>query len=60
MTGAEGSVRAFSQVLLHAAVVEWGPKSKRQRVVSEPATDLVDTWLALGGDPAALQLALDD
>ncbi len=60
MTGADGAVRAFSQVLLHAAFVEWGPTAKRQRVVSEPATDLVDTWLALGGDPAALQQALDD
>lgn len=60
MTGADGAVRAFSQVQLHAAFVEWGPRAKRQRVVSEPASDLVDTWLALGGDPAALQQALDD
>jgi 23S rRNA-/tRNA-specific pseudouridylate synthase len=60
MTAADGSVRPFSQVLLHAAFVEWGPKARRQRVVSEPVPDLVETWLALGGDPAALQRALSD
>ena len=43
----------------HAACVEWGPKGRRQRVVSEPSTDLLDTWLALGGTPNALQRALD-
>jgi 23S rRNA-/tRNA-specific pseudouridylate synthase len=60
MTAADGSVRPFSQVLLHAACVEWGPTAKRQRVVSEPVPDLVETWLALEGDPAALQRALTD
>jgi 23S rRNA-/tRNA-specific pseudouridylate synthase len=60
MTAADGSVRPFSQVLLHAAFVEWGPRAKRQRVVCEPVPELVDTWLALEGDPAALQCALTD
>jgi 23S rRNA-/tRNA-specific pseudouridylate synthase len=60
MTALDGRVRAFAQVLLHAASVEWGPKGKRRRVVSEPSTALIDTWLALEGDPAALQRALDD
>jgi 23S rRNA-/tRNA-specific pseudouridylate synthase len=59
MTAADGSVRSFSQVLLHAACVEWGPKGRGQRVVSEPSTDLLDTWLALGGSPNALQRALE-
>lgn len=60
MTAADGSVRPFSQVLLHAAFVEWGPEAKRQRVVCEPVPELVETWLALEGDPAALQRALTD
>jgi 23S rRNA-/tRNA-specific pseudouridylate synthase len=58
MTLADGSVRALPQILLHAASVEWGPKTARQLVVSEPCTDLVDTWLALGGDSTAIQRAL--
>jgi tRNA pseudouridine32 synthase / 23S rRNA pseudouridine746 synthase len=60
MTAADGRVRAFAQVLLHAASVEWGPKGKRRRVVSEPPAAMVDTWLALEGDPSALQRALED
>jgi 23S rRNA-/tRNA-specific pseudouridylate synthase len=60
MTAADGSVRPFAQVLLHSAFVEWGPKAQRQRVVSEPVPALVETWLALEGDPAALQRALSD
>jgi 23S rRNA-/tRNA-specific pseudouridylate synthase len=60
MTAADGSVRPFSQVLLHAALVEWGPLAKRQRIVCEPVPELVETWLALQGDPAALQRALTD
>lgn len=59
MTGADGSVQAFSQILLHAAWVEWGAKDQRQRVTSEPAAALVDAWLVLGGELAALQRALD-
>lgn len=60
MTAEDGRVQAFSQVLLHAACVEWGPKAKRRRVLSEPAAPLVEAWLALGGDPTALQRAVDD
>lgn len=60
MTAADGRVLPFSQVLLHSALVEWGPKAKRQRIVCEPVPELVETWLALGGDPAALQRALTD
>jgi 23S rRNA-/tRNA-specific pseudouridylate synthase len=59
MTAADGSVRSFSQVLLHAAWVEWGPEAERERVVSEACADLLDTWLALGGDPSALQRAIE-
>lgn len=59
LTASDGAVRALSQVLLHAVWVEWGPKSQRERVVSEACTDLLDTWLALEGDPSALQRALD-
>ena len=59
VTLADGSVQSLPQILLHAASVEWGPKAERQLVVSEPGTDFVDTWLALGGDPTALQRALD-
>lgn len=59
MTSADGSVRSLSQILLHSASVEWGPKSKRELVTSEPCTDMVETWLALAGDPTALQRALD-
>lgn len=59
MTAADGSVHAFSQILLHAAWVEWGSLSGRQCVASEPAAALGEAWLALGGEAAALQRALD-
>jgi 23S rRNA-/tRNA-specific pseudouridylate synthase len=59
MTARDGSVHAFSQILLHAAWVEWGAEAQRRRVTSEPVAALVDTWLALGGDIGALQRALD-
>lgn len=59
MTASDGSVRAFSQVLLHAACIEWGPAAQRRRVISEPSSALLDTWQALGGSPNALQRALD-
>jgi 23S rRNA pseudouridine1911/1915/1917 synthase len=59
MTTADGSVQSFSQILLHAAWVEWGAPGDRQRVMSEPVQALVDAWLALGGDIAAIQRALD-
>jgi len=59
MTGPDGSVHAFSQILLHAAWVEWGAVGQRQRITSEPVSALVDAWLALGGDLAAIQRALD-
>jgi len=59
MTGADGSVTAFAQVLLHAAWVEWGEAGARQRVTAEPSLDFVDTWHQLGGDPGAIQRALD-
>ena len=59
MTTTDGSVQAFSQILLHAAWVEWGQDAERKRVTSEPVAALVDAWLALGGDLAAIQRALD-
>ena len=59
MTTADGSVLSFAQILLHAAWVEWGVSGDRQRVASEPVQALVDAWLALGGDIAAIQRALD-
>ena len=59
MTAADGSVQAFSQILLHAAWVEWGPEKQRRRITSEPVAALVDTWLALAGELSALQRALD-
>jgi len=59
MTTADGSVHAFAQILLHAAWVEWGYESRRQRVTAEPVAALVEAWVALGGDLAAIQRALD-
>jgi len=59
MTAADGSVRAFSQLLLHAAWVEWGQEGERRRVTSEPVAALVEAWHALGGDASAIQRALD-
>jgi 23S rRNA-/tRNA-specific pseudouridylate synthase len=59
MTGADGSVHAFSQILLHAAWVEWGAAGQERRVTSEPVAALVEAWAALGGDLTALQRALD-
>jgi 23S rRNA pseudouridine1911/1915/1917 synthase len=59
MTTTDGSVLSFAQILLHAAWVEWGASGDRQRVLSEPVQALVDTWVALGGDIAAIQSALD-
>jgi len=59
MTAADGSVQALSQILLHAAWVEWGPEKQRRHVTSQPAAALVDTWLALAGEVSALQRALD-
>lgn len=59
MTTADGAVRAFSQILLHAAWVEWGDGEHRLRAASEPVTELCDSWLALGGDLADIQRALD-
>lgn len=59
MTGTDGSVRSFSQVMLHAAWVEWGANAARQRVASEACADLLETWLLLGGESTALQRALE-
>jgi 23S rRNA pseudouridine1911/1915/1917 synthase len=59
MTGSDGSVQAFSQILLHAAWVEWGSVHEKQRVTSEPVAALVDAWACLGGEFAAIQRALD-
>jgi 23S rRNA-/tRNA-specific pseudouridylate synthase len=58
-TASDGSVHAFSQILLHAAWVEWQSETQLRRVTSEPAPALLDAWTALGGDLGALQLALD-
>ncbi len=58
-TTGDGSVYALPQVMLHAAWVEWGLRGQVQRVTAEPSEAFVDTWLALGGDPMALQRALD-
>ena len=59
MTSTDGSVHAFSQILLHAAWVEWGDAGDRTRITSEPVPALVDAWVALGGEVAAIQRALD-
>jgi tRNA pseudouridine32 synthase / 23S rRNA pseudouridine746 synthase len=59
VTARDGSVQTFSQILLHAAWVEWGADRQRRRVTSEPVAALVDVWLALDGDIAAIQRALD-
>lgn len=59
MTAPNGAVLAFEQILLHAAWVEWGVDSARLRAASEPAPELCETWLALGGDLADIQRALD-
>ncbi len=59
ITWPDGSVQSFGQILLHAAWVEWGPAEQRRRVTSEPVAALVDTWLALGGEGADIQRALD-
>jgi 23S rRNA pseudouridine1911/1915/1917 synthase len=59
MTAADGSVVAFSQILLHAAWVEWGAAEQVRRVTSEPVPALLEAWTALGGDLAAMQRALD-
>jgi 23S rRNA-/tRNA-specific pseudouridylate synthase len=59
MTLANGSVQAFSQILLHAAWVEWGAADRVHRVTSEPVAPFVEAWAALGGDLAAIQRALD-
>jgi 23S rRNA-/tRNA-specific pseudouridylate synthase len=59
MTAADGSVRAFSQILLHSAWVEWGAAGQETRITSEPAEPLIEAWLALGGDLGALQRSLD-
>lgn len=59
MTSADGSVRSFSQLMLHAAWVEWGTEGKRQRITSEPVAALVEAWVGLGGDLTAIQRALD-
>jgi 23S rRNA-/tRNA-specific pseudouridylate synthase len=59
MTGADGSVLSFSQILLHAAWVEWGTENARKRAASEPVAALVSAWLALGGELSDIQRALD-
>jgi 23S rRNA-/tRNA-specific pseudouridylate synthase len=59
MTAQDGSVHAFSQILLHAAWVEWGSANQRRRITAEPVAALVDVWLALGGELSAIQRALD-
>jgi 23S rRNA-/tRNA-specific pseudouridylate synthase len=59
LTLPNGSVQSLSRVMLHAVWVEWGSKAERRRVASEPAAELVETWLALGGEASALQRALD-
>lgn len=59
VTAADGSVRALSQILLHAAWVEWGAAGDVRRVTSEPVPALVEAWTSLGGDLAAIQCALD-
>jgi 23S rRNA-/tRNA-specific pseudouridylate synthase len=59
LTLGDGSVQSLPRIFLHSASVEWGPKSERRLYASEPDTELLDTWLALGGDSTALQHALD-
>lgn len=59
MTLGSGRVESLPRILLHAASVEWGAPGARERVVSEPGTDFLEAWLALGGDAGALSRALD-
>jgi 23S rRNA-/tRNA-specific pseudouridylate synthase len=56
LTLSSGSVHAVTRILLHAAWVEW---PGAPRFLAEPAPELVDTWLSLGGELGAIQLALD-
>jgi len=58
-TAPDGSVQAFSQIMLHSAWVEWGHHDQVERVTTEPCAALVEVWLSLAGDPVALQRALD-
>jgi 23S rRNA pseudouridine1911/1915/1917 synthase len=59
LTRPDGAVHAFTQILLHAAWVEWGAAGRRFRAASEPVTELCDTWVALGGELSDFQQALD-
>jgi 23S rRNA-/tRNA-specific pseudouridylate synthase len=59
VTASDGSVSSIDRVLLHALWVEWPSPRGCLRIVAEPAAALTDTWLALAGDAAAFQLALD-
>ncbi|RYZ03143.1 MAG: RluA family pseudouridine synthase [Myxococcales bacterium] len=59
MTSPDGAVQTFAQILLHAAWVEWGEPPRRLRAASEPVAELCDAWVALGGDIADIQRALD-
>lgn len=59
LTAKDGSVHAFSQILLHAAWVEVAVLGKRQRIAAEPAAALTEAWQALGGELSALNSALD-
>lgn len=59
MTAADGSVHAFSQILLHSAWVQWGPAAHRTHVASEPEAPLIEAWLLLGGKLPMLERALD-
>jgi 23S rRNA-/tRNA-specific pseudouridylate synthase len=56
LTTPSGSVHSIARILLHAAWVEW---PGAPRFLAEPAPELVDTWLSLGGELGAIQLALD-
>jgi 23S rRNA pseudouridine1911/1915/1917 synthase len=58
LTGPDGSVRSFPQILLHAAWVEWGREGKSTRVISELAEPLCETWQSLNGELSALERAL--
>jgi len=59
LTTADGAVISFTQIMLHAAWVEWGAEPRRLRAASEPVAELCDAWLSLGGDLVDLQRALD-
>jgi 23S rRNA-/tRNA-specific pseudouridylate synthase len=51
---ASGAITSFSQIMLHAAWVRWD----EEQTSAPLAVEIVETWRALNGEPAALERAL--